>query len=143
LSGRDGCAGSELICSIPVLLRRNKLTVDPSALDKVKDLHTLPWTQIYSPTQANDVIGNSSPCTALVQWLKSWKRIPHTPASSTAEKRRTEKDPDFIPDYDSFKNGSTNEDSTTAAMVIWGPHGCGKTAAVYACASQVGFKVMH
>ncbi len=135
--GSDNKVG--LLCSIPVVKDRDRFMVNHSALPrKGVSMHSLPWTQVYSPTQANHLIGNSSASSALLQWLKQWKSKCVSVISGCVPKGRNwcskrqddDDDPDFL----------ETEEFPLAALV-YGPHGVGKTAAVYACAHEIGFKV--
>ena len=52
-------------------------------------------------------------------------------------------DSDFDYSIESFDSDLNSDDSYLCnAMVIIGPHGIGKTAMVYAVASELGFKVV-
>ena len=44
-------------------------------------------------------------------------------------------------DFDMDSDDSDVEDTLCNTMLLSGPHGCGKTAAVYALAQELGFKV--
>lgn len=146
--------GPSLTCSIPILVSNSKLVVDYIALSKQEE-YSLQWTQIYSPTQAKQVIGNSTACGTLLTWLQSWSNKCSKKAVSNTNNRlrkgrTTSSDPDFIPsNYFCTKGDFTRHmqmnDSATGellpAALLCGPHGSGKTAAVYTCAAESGFKV--
>lgn len=154
-----------LTCSIPIQVSDNKVLVDNMALSKQRDSrYSLHWTQIYSPVQTKQVIGNSSACSALLQWLQCWERKCCRKKSSgnVSNKRKLRKglnqlaadfsDPDFVPSkYSCDQNFTTRvrtddddtEDELSPAVLLCGPHGSGKTAAVYACAAESGFKVVY
>lgn len=168
LSGKEN-PDAGLICSIPISIAQDKVMVNYLTLSRREDcLYSLPWTHIYSPTQADEVIGNSSACAALLQWLKCWSKKCHDKSSVThttifdkncRKKLRKKKsydseedasDPDFLPGgnshngdlpYSIQENCEVGGDHISSAILLYGPHGSGKTAAVYACASEVGFKV--
>lgn len=138
-----------LVCSIPVLVLENKVLVDQLEFSRKKGcLHNLPWTHIYSPTRVEQVIGNSSACLSLLQWLQCWSDKCHkNSADSTGKLQCENSDPDFLPTKYSCKRRSSFEapllkESLLPAALLHGPHGSGKTAAVYACAAESGFKVL-
>ena len=129
-------------CSIPVLSGPDKIFVDSSAFPRGEGcLHSHPWTHIYAPTRADQVIGNSSACSTILCWLQSWKKKCTSVSNSTRtahkqlQKSVSTKNT-IDPDYD-----YGDKDDIQSALLLHGPYGCGKTAAVYACATQVGFKV--
>ncbi len=78
------------------------------------------WTDKYKPLRHQEVIGNEEQITMLSLWLSNWKQT-----ASTDKKKVTD-------ELDEF---------TTA--VGSGPEGCGKTAAIYACAIEQGFNVIE
>ena len=145
LTGND-VSKAGLVCSIPVLVLENKVLVDHLAFSRKNGcLHNLPWTQIYSPTRVEQVIGNSSACLSLLRWLQCWKCHKNSADGTCSEgKLQSENsDPDFLPTkYDSSFEGSLLKESLLPAALLHGPHGSGKTAAVYACAAESGFKVL-
>lgn len=136
LSGKEVPDVDGLTCSIPVHLSDDKILIDYSVLSKRKDVsHSLQWTHIYTPTLSHHVIGNSSACATLLQWLQCW--------GQGSSKRRNLQTKDNSTDPDFFPNGIHNdEEDLFPAAMLYGPHGSGKTAAVYACAKEAGFKVV-
>lgn len=151
----SGHSTVNLTCSIPIQVSNSKLVVDYLALSKQED-YSLQWTQIYSPTRANQMIGNSTACSSLLQWLQSWSKKCSGKKAGGKNKqelllkqrkgRTDSSDPDFLPsnyscDRGDFTNDSSTEEELLPAALLCGPHGSGKTAAVYACAAESGFKV--
>ncbi|KAG7268193.1 hypothetical protein CRUP_029808, partial [Coryphaenoides rupestris] len=81
------------------------------------------WTEKYQPQHSSDIIGNTASVRKLHSWLKEWKC--HS-------------------DWDGGEDSSQDlEDMLCNTLLITGPTGVGKTAAVYACAQELGFKVFE
>ena len=153
-SGKDYPGPVGLVCSIPVLREQNKFLVDNSAISGRQ--YDLPWTHIYSPTRADQVIGNSSSCLALLHWLQQWKMCHDGRSSSkqtskllSGRKSKSENedwsDPDFFCGKITSHTATSqhfhlSEEEDLPAALLHGPHGTGKTAAVYACSKELGFK---
>lgn len=137
---------SKLVCSIPVLTAQNKIVVDSLAFPRGEGCRfSHSWTQIYSPTNVDQVIGNSDACSTVLHWLRRWKikcegKQSHTTPDELEKQKKIDIDPDYVlPQLSSDRVCS--EDYISPALLLHGPHGSGKTAAAYACAAQVGFKV--
>lgn len=79
-----------------------------------------------------------------------WKfqNIPNRLAAKKSDKETSSRwcdDDDSDDFYSSDDSGSENffdEENVCNTMLLSGPSGCGKTAAVYACAGELGFKVL-
>ena len=100
------------------------------------------WCDFYQPRNTHDVIGNQSNVSQLLLWLKQWKD------RCQANQRPPEVSPEQRPHLldDSLNSSLCDEEedeSLCAAMIISGPCGVGKTAAVYACAQELGYKVLE
>jgi hypothetical protein len=133
LSGKELSGVEGLTCRIPIHISESKVVVDNLALSRQNSgTYSHHWTQVYSPTQAKQIIGNSSNCLALLQWLQSWEAKCTGRKLNECKQRADCCDPNF--DY------SGGEEFLPAAL-LYGPHGSGKTAAVYACAVESGLKV--
>lgn len=155
LSGREHSNSEGLTCSIPIQVSNTKVLVDYLSLSKKKNsAYSLHWTEIYCPTQAKQVIGNPSSCSALLSWLQCWERKCYS-KNSASDKRKLQKgqkgkafdcsDPDFFPGKDASVTSQAHdirEEDLLPAALLHGPHGSGKTAAVYACAAEAGLKVV-
>lgn len=143
LRGKETENASELVCSIPVSRTCDKIFVDYLAFPRGEGcLYSHPWTHMYSPTCTNQVIGNASACSTLLDWLQCWRKR-YRSGNSTRPMHKGKilddrsSDPDFLP------NNKKKEtyDSVSSVVLLYGPHGSGKTATVYACAMEAGFKV--
>nr|XP_046270045.1 ATPase family AAA domain-containing protein 5 isoform X2 [Scatophagus argus] len=101
------------------------------------------WTEKYQPQHSSDIIGNTSSVRRLHSWLKEWKlRADREERKKQKDKKREEGSNDS--DWDCGEEDSQDgEDMLCNTMLITGPTGVGKTAAVYACAQELGFKVFE
>ncbi|XP_055982488.1 ATPase family AAA domain-containing protein 5 [Sorex fumeus] len=100
------------------------------------------WTEKYQPQNSSELIGNELAIKKLHSWLKDWKRRAELEERQNLKGRREEKQED-LSDAD-FKGSSDDEDTRLCnTMLITGPTGVGKTAAVYACAQELGFKIFE
>ncbi|KAK0150834.1 ATPase family AAA domain-containing protein 5 [Merluccius polli] len=101
------------------------------------------WTEKYQPQHSSDVIGNTASVRKLHSWLKEWKqRADREERKKQKENRREEGSNDS--DWDRGEDSSQDpEDMLCNTLLITGPTGVGKTAAVYACAQELGFKVFE
>ncbi|XP_029358814.1 ATPase family AAA domain-containing protein 5b isoform X2 [Echeneis naucrates] len=105
------------------------------------------WTERYSPQCSSEVIGNSASVNTLHSWLKKWKL-----RAISEERMKTEERKDGDNSSDSWDCGDFQgeagaednpKDPLCNTMLITGPPGVGKTASVYACAQELGFKVFE
>ncbi|OIT27058.1 PREDICTED: uncharacterized protein LOC109214488 [Nicotiana attenuata] len=99
------------------------------------------WTNKYQPERAFQVCGNSEPVKLLSDWLHLW----HEKASRTSKPcilsdRVTQDSFDSL--YESEAD-STNEEQLKNVLLVSGPVGSGKSAAIYACAKEQGFQVIE
>ncbi|XP_045897487.1 ATPase family AAA domain-containing protein 5 isoform X1 [Micropterus dolomieu] len=101
------------------------------------------WTDKYQPQHSSDVIGNITSVKRLHSWLKEWKlRADRDERKKQKVKKQEEGSNDS--DWDCAEDDSQDgEDMLCNTMLITGPTGVGKTAAVYACAQELGFKVFE
>ncbi|XP_038873771.1 ATPase family AAA domain-containing protein 5-like isoform X3 [Salvelinus namaycush] len=115
-------------------------------LRRVHNIEDLLWTEKYRPQHSSEVIGNSASVKKLHSWLKNWKR------RADCEERRKERDrklEENANSNDSWDCGDfqgearVGEEDLCSTMLITGPPGVGKTASVYACAQELGFKVFE
>lgn len=127
------------------------------------------WVHKYRPTAAHAVLGNGDHAGLIVQWLREWGTRPQSSPSPSPAKRRRGRaqivietdegsDSDFAPRVRVRRGGGDSSDDEYLAarrdqyrgacegrsiMVVTGPPGCGKSAAVYACAEELGHTVIE
>ena len=166
-----GCCGNmstpatkQLICSIPAVLEGGKIQVQHCAR-RSGSLCTNMWTQVYAPCRAEQVMGNSEACHTLVEWLECWVVPESVVTKATRNIKLVRKRKLFMRQRNCPNQSSSNyhgivseevrsqmycssDDSDRdddavfpSAVLLHGPHGCGKTAAVFACAVQLGLEV--
>ncbi|CAK6964868.1 ATPase family AAA domain-containing protein 5 [Scomber scombrus] len=111
----------------------------------IKDVmkEDLLWTDKYQPQHSSDIIGNTASVRRLHSWLKEWKlRADREERNKQKDKKQEEGSNDS--DWDCGEEDSQDgEDTLCNTILITGPTGVGKTAAVYACAQELGFKVFE
>ncbi|KAL2087130.1 hypothetical protein ACEWY4_018189 [Coilia grayii] len=104
------------------------------------------WTEKYQPSHSSEVIGNAAGVKRLQKWLKEWKlRADKEECRRRKEEIRRGKNKESW-DSGDFEGEVVVEDCETElcnAVLIAGPHGIGKSTAVYACAQELGFKVFE
>ncbi|XP_060753427.1 ATPase family AAA domain-containing protein 5 [Tachysurus vachellii] len=118
----------------------------PTSESCSKDCGTedVPWTEKYQPQQSSDIIGNTASVRKLHSWLKEWKlRADREERTKQQEKKHKDDSNDSWLSGDSSERMEDPEDMLCNTVLITGPTGVGKTAAVYACAQELGFKVFE
>nr|XP_031833286.1 ATPase family AAA domain-containing protein 5 [Nomia melanderi] len=89
------------------------------------------WTYKYRPKSIEEIVGNEEPAMKLKEWLIGWKTTFSNEDSSSGD--------EF---YSSDSNSSRVHENNQVAILL-GPHGCGKTASVYAVAEEFGYIVLE
>lgn len=116
-----------------------------SEISSVSDSGTedMLWTEKYQPQNSSELVGNELAIKKLHSWLKDWKKRAELEERQNLKGKRDEKQEDLSDRID-FK-GSSDEEETRLCntVLITGPTGVGKTAAVYACAQELGFKIFE
>ncbi|EHB13292.1 ATPase family AAA domain-containing protein 5 [Heterocephalus glaber] len=125
-----------------------KISEKPEELDRSNNFsdsgtEDMLWTEKYQPQNASELIGNELAIKKLHSWLKDWKRRAELEERQNLKGKRDEKQEDFSDSID-FQGSSDEEESRLCnTVLITGPTGVGKTATVYACAQELGFKIFE
>ncbi|EOA33492.1 hypothetical protein CARUB_v10019687mg [Capsella rubella] len=103
------------------------------------------WVDKYQPRSASEVCGNTESVKVMNEWLRQWHERGFQPSkdflSSDEDKSQ---DADYNcseSDCDSENIGA--EDCLKNVLLIVGPAGSGKSAAIHACAKEQGFKILE
>ncbi|XP_076924122.1 uncharacterized protein LOC143586465 [Bidens hawaiensis] len=103
------------------------------------------WTNKYQPNKAIEICGNAESVKLLNEWLQLW----HGKGSRT-NKCSTDDNNCIMQDFDlnycpsDCDSEYSNEDNSLKnVLLVTGPVGSGKSAAIYACAKEQGFQVIE
>ncbi|KAJ6656426.1 hypothetical protein lerEdw1_003714 [Lerista edwardsae] len=113
-----------------------------SAINSVTDFanEDMLWTEKYQPQNSSELVGNTAAIKKLHSWLSEWKK------RADWEENRTQKEEKESMDSADFKDDQSDDEEESLlcnTMLLIGPPGIGKTAAVYACAQELGFKIFE
>ncbi|NXL59888.1 ATAD5 protein, partial [Chordeiles acutipennis] len=104
------------------------------------------WTEKYQPQDSSELVGNKKEIERLHSWLKEWKKRADWEEKRNQKGEKEDKEhQDSLDSLDFKDNKSDTEEETSLCntVLITGPPGVGKTAAVYACAQELGFKIFE
>ena len=100
------------------------------------------WTMKYSPRCGDEVIGNQWSVGQMRGWLSEWQTVAKSQQSADGSFCDSSEAASEYSDYSSDGQDCAEVSSNNTALVC-GPTGMGKTAAVYALAREMGFKVLE
>ncbi|NWX40266.1 ATAD5 protein, partial [Steatornis caripensis] len=118
---------------------------EPNAFSGVEKEDML-WTDKYQPQDSSELVGNKKEIERLHSWLKEWKKRADWEEKRNQKGEKEDKEhQDSLDSFDFKDNKSDIEEETNLCntVLITGPPGVGKTAAVYACAQELGFKIFE
>lgn len=90
------------------------------------------WTDCYAPHASGEVVGDKGSVSILLNWLKEWKEVCVGKCLSLNESLSSS----ILSEEEPFH-------SLSPVMIVSGPTGAGKTACVYACAAELGYRVLE
>ncbi|KGL89360.1 ATPase family AAA domain-containing protein 5, partial [Charadrius vociferus] len=128
-----------------VMTETTEYLSESNALSGVEKEDTL-WTEKYQPQDSSELVGNKKEIERLHSWLKEWKKRAdwEEKRNQKGEKEDTEHEDSLDSlDFKDNKSDIADETSLCNTVLITGPPGVGKTAAVYACAQELGFKIFE
>ncbi|KAK9096037.1 hypothetical protein Sjap_021534 [Stephania japonica] len=98
------------------------------------------WTDKYQPKKASEVCGNNESVQFLNEWLGSWReRYSGVGKNSICDKQYIE----YSLEEGDLDTESMDGTCSRNVLLVTGPVGSGKSAAIYACASEQGFEVIE
>ncbi|CAN1137659.1 ATPase family AAA domain-containing protein 5 [Linum perenne] len=101
------------------------------------------WTDKYQPKMASEVCSNTEAVTFVNEWLHSW----HQKGDGVGKVCPVEVDSDEQDtDYCCSESDSENINEIGGpkpVLLVTGPAGSGKSAAIYACAKEQGYKILE
>ncbi|KAL3684222.1 hypothetical protein R1sor_002244 [Riccia sorocarpa] len=109
------------------------------------------WIDVYEPRSAKEVCGNATGVEFLNSWMRSWRErmMGQANGSEMTQKAASASTDDSDCDRGWFEGDSEvdsdddQESGLHSTLLITGPTGSGKTAAIYACAAEHGFTVIE
>ncbi|XP_032066491.1 ATPase family AAA domain-containing protein 5 [Thamnophis elegans] len=121
-----------------------ELSKSPSQIPDFAGEDTL-WTEKYQPQNSSELIGNIEAIKKLHRWLCEWKRKASWEENRTQKEKKNGSKDDSSEHLDFVDDTSVSDEENVLCntMLLIGPPGIGKTAAVYACAQELGFKIFE
>jgi hypothetical protein len=132
----------------------NKIETPLPVVIKKELTEELLWTEKYQFKNENEIVTNNSQLERLKEWLNNWKTLLSKESKYAANNNNNkaswyDSDSDYScdSDYSNADSVSSNGHLVNGkkfysnAILLSGPHGCGKTSSIYSIAKQLGFKV--
>ncbi|XVE60338.1 hypothetical protein DITRI_Ditri05aG0121100 [Diplodiscus trichospermus] len=103
------------------------------------------WTDKYQPKKAEEVCGNTESVKFMSEWLHLWRErsFQAIKASNNIDKSSMQEDDNDFCQSDFDSENIDGEDSLKNVLLVTGPIGSGKSAAIHACAKEQGFKILE
>lgn len=131
-----------------VQVMRSKAVEGNSPFDRAEAPGPYQWAQQYSPSTWQEILQHS--CQTLYEWLSGLAvhnvkqgLEPNPPRQPLKRRKRPKKQYEDLENFIDFEEESLEKPRIKNAILIVGPHGCGKTASVYTIAKQLGFEVFE
>lgn len=141
IMGHDGHLSSDFEHQNAVLLER----IMSYYLNRGNHPENSLWTNKYQPEKALEVCGNIEAVKFINEWLCLWRvRDFHVRKRSSGVDKCLAREDDYDP-YDSESDVESLDEASGLknVLLVTGPVGSGKSAAIYACAKEQGFQVVE
>ncbi|CAL7948152.1 unnamed protein product [Xylocopa violacea] len=121
------------IVSLKPRLKKNKQSgkKEKTEYESNSEFEYCSWTHKYRPKSSREVVGNEEAVAKLKEWLLDRKTI------------FTNEDVSSGDEFHFSESSYSKIDGNNRVAVLLGPHGCGKTASVYAIAEEFGYTVLE
>ncbi|XP_047310768.1 uncharacterized protein LOC124914297 isoform X2 [Impatiens glandulifera] len=140
----DACHESNLNRVVQLEFLEERASPNNHTCNNCQQEHNM-WTNKYRPDRATEVCGNETPVRFLSDWLRLWRE-----KGSKSCKDPTLSDKHKIENigYASYHSDTDYEDEEEDTkldnvLLVTGPVGSGKSAAIYACAKEHQFRVLE
>ncbi|XP_062447586.1 ATPase family AAA domain-containing protein 5 [Rhea pennata] len=130
---------------LDVMTEDAEVLSEPNVVSGVEKEDVL-WTEKYQPQDSSELVGNKKEIEKLHSWLKEWKKRADWEEKRNQKGVKEDKEHQDSLDSLDFKDDKSDLEEETSlcnTVLITGPPGVGKTAAVYACAQELGFKIFE
>ncbi|GLV34778.1 enhanced level of genomic instability 1 [Carabus blaptoides fortunei] len=97
------------------------------------------WSEQYKPQSRDDIMGNVTVINELKLWLESWLTYSEDKKSKKRKRLSSNSSDDFCTDSDTRDTDSLPQNT----LLLIGPHGSGKTSAVYALCNEFNINVIE
>lgn len=97
------------------------------------------WSEQYKPQSREDIMGNSTVVNELKLWLESWVTYSEDKKTRKRKRMNSNSSDDFCTDSDTRDTDSSPQNT----ILLIGPHGSGKTSAVYALCNEFNINVIE
>ncbi|URE04316.1 ATPase family, AAA domain containing 5 [Musa troglodytarum] len=102
------------------------------------------WTAKYQPENASEVCGNFQSVRQLSEWLKSWHdKGQKSGKKCSSREHYTVEDDEILSETEFDMDDREDDFKLSNVLLITGPVGSGKSAAIYACAKEQGFIIIE
>ncbi|KAL8159334.1 hypothetical protein V2J09_000871 [Rumex salicifolius] len=115
----------------------------PYSFLRTNQPHNSLWTCKYQPEKAVEVCGNAESVKLINDWLCLWRERDLQKCKKSIKLEKFSLEEDCSDDTYCDLQSMDEEAGLKNVLLVMGPVGCGKSAAIYACAKEQGFEVIE